>query len=217
MGLLDVDICGPSIPRMLGALGAKVHQSVDGWSPVWLSENLGVMSIGFMLPGEDDAVIWRGPKKNGLIQQFLGDVEWGELDYLVVDTPPGTSDEHISVVQLLKGGGAGGNLAGAVVVTTPQEVALADVRKELNFCVCVGRGKRPGPATGPRPHLTQSPPHALLYTQKNGRARPRRGRKHVGLLVPLLRHVLAGVSALWRGPAGHGAAVWRAFPRRTAH
>jgi len=131
---------------MLGAVGAKVHKSASGWSPVWLSETLGVMSIGFMLPNEDDAVIWRGPKKNGLIQQFLGDVEWGELDYLIVDTPPGTSDEHISVVQLLSGAGVsenssvgGGavssNLSGAVVVTTPQEVAMADVRKELNFCV----------------------------------------------------------------------------------
>jgi len=155
VGLLDVDICGPSIPRMLGALGAKVHQSVDGWSPVWLTEGLGVMSIGFMLPGEDDAVIWRGPKKNGLIQQFLGDVEWGELDYLVVDTPPGTSDEHISVVQLLKGGG-GANLAGAVVVTTPQEVALADVRKELNFCVCVGRGAA-------RPQHRPTPRHPFPF------------------------------------------------------
>lgn len=140
VGLLDVDICGPSVPRMLGAVGAKVHKSASGWSPVWLTENLGVMSIGFMLPSEDDAVIWRGPKKNGLITQFLGDVEWGELDYLIVDTPPGTSDEHISVVQLLCGGegGAGApcaNLAGAVVITTPQEVAMADVRKELNFCV----------------------------------------------------------------------------------
>ena len=199
VGLLDVDICGPSIPRMLGALGAKVHQSVDGWSPVWLSENLGVMSIGFMLPGEDDAVIWRGPKKNGLIQQFLGDVEWGELDYLVVDTPPGTSDEHISVVQLLKGGGAGGNLAGAVVVTTPQEVALADVRKELNFCVCVAHERR-GPPTLPtflRPSHPNTPTPQRARAQENKRARPRRCGKHVGLLVPLLPHVLAGVPTLW--------------------
>jgi hypothetical protein len=161
VGLLDVDICGPSIPRMLGALGAKVHQSVDGWSPVWITDSLGVMSIGFMLPGEDDAVIWRGPKKNGLIQQFLGDVEWGELDFLVVDTPPGTSDEHISVVQLLMGGGAGGNLAGAVVVTTPQEVALADVRKELNFCKCVGRRPPPASAAQTLRKAMQPPPLPL--------------------------------------------------------
>lgn len=174
VGLLDVDICGPSIPRMLGALGAKVHQSVDGWSPVWITDSLGVMSIGFMLPGEDDAVIWRGPKKNGLIQQFLGDVEWGELDYLVVDTPPGTSDEHISVVQLLMGGGAGGNLAGAVVVTTPQEVALADVRKELNFCKCVWGGGCfcHAPPTTP---LTHTPRARRPRLQKNEPPRAGRG------------------------------------------
>ena len=129
VGLLDVDICGPSVPTMFGLVGQRVHQSATGWSPVWVSDNLGVMSIGFMLPGQDDAVIWRGPRKNGLIQQFLCDVEWGALDYLIIDTPPGTSDEHISIVQFL----ARANVAGAVVVTTPQEVAMADVRKELNF------------------------------------------------------------------------------------
>jgi len=88
------------------------------------------MSVQFMLPNRDDAVIWRGPKKNGLIKQFLKDVEWGELDYLVVDTPPGTSDEHLSVNSFLKESG----VDGAVVVTTPQEVALLDVRKEIDFC-----------------------------------------------------------------------------------
>jgi Mrp family chromosome partitioning ATPase len=130
VGLLDVDICGPSVPRMLGLEGQEVHQSAAGWSPVYVHDNLGVMSIGFMLPGSDDAVIWRGPRKNGLIRQFLSDVDWGSLDYLIIDTPPGTSDEHISTVQFLKKVA----VAGAVVVTTPQEVAMADVRKELNFC-----------------------------------------------------------------------------------
>ena len=84
-----------------------------------------------LLPDADDAVIWRGPRKNGIIRQFLTDVEWGELDYLIIDTPPGTSDEHISIVQYLK---EAAGVEGAVVVTTPQEVAMADVRKELNFC-----------------------------------------------------------------------------------
>lgn len=135
VGLLDIDICGPSIPRMLGLRGQTVHQSATGWSPVWVGDNLGVMSIGFMLPDEDDAVIWRGPRKNGLIKQFLTDVDWGTLDYLIIDTPPGTSDEHISIAQLLK---SAPGVAGAVVVTTPQEVAMADVRKELNFCKKVG-------------------------------------------------------------------------------
>ena len=115
---------------MLGLEGQEVHQSNQGWSPVYFEDNLAVMSIGFLLPNKDDAIIWRGPRKNGLIKQFLTDVLWEDLDYLIIDTPPGTSDEHISIIQYLKKT----NLAGAVVVTTPQEVALADVRKELNFC-----------------------------------------------------------------------------------
>jgi len=76
VGLLDVDICGPSIPRMLGLEGHEVHQSASGWSPVYVEDNLGVMSIGFMLPQHDDAIIWRGPRKNGIIKQFLTDVNW---------------------------------------------------------------------------------------------------------------------------------------------
>jgi len=134
VGLLDIDICGPSIPRMTGCSGADVHQSADGWSPVYVGENLAVMSIGFLLPHEDDAVIWRGPKKNGMIRQFLTDVTWGELDFLIVDTPPGTSDEHLSIVTYLQEAG----VDGAIVVTTPQEVALQDVRKEISFCKKVG-------------------------------------------------------------------------------
>lgn len=89
VGLLDLDICGPSIPRMMGLEGHDVHQSADGWSPVYVEEDLGVMSIGFLLPKDDDAVIWRGPKKNGLIKQFLMDVTWGELDVLIIDSKPG--------------------------------------------------------------------------------------------------------------------------------
>lgn len=144
VGLLDVDICGPSIPLMLGLRGQEVHQSASGWSPVYVdveaeSEDvneddceLGVMSIGFLVPDQDSAIIWRGPKKNGLIEQFFTTVDWGDLDYLIVDTPPGTSDEHISIVQLLKKYMKAED--GAVVVTTPQEVSMMDVRKELNFC-----------------------------------------------------------------------------------
>jgi Mrp family chromosome partitioning ATPase len=130
VGLMDVDICGPSIPTMMGLKGQEVHQSAEGWSPVYVDENLGVMSIGFLLPEDDAAVIWRGPKKNALIQQFLTDICWGELDYLIIDTPPGTSDEHISIVQYLNMN----EKDGAIIVTTPQEVALCDVRKEVNFC-----------------------------------------------------------------------------------
>lgn len=134
VGLLDIDICGPSIPRMLGVTGREVHQSAQGWTPVYLNENISIMSVGFMLPEEDNAVIWRGPKKHALIKQFLGDVCWGDLDYLIVDTPPGTSDEHMSIVSLLKDAG----VDGAVLVTTPQEVSLQDVRKEISFCKKVG-------------------------------------------------------------------------------
>jgi len=130
VGIMDTDICGPSIPRMMGVEAETIHVSSSGWSPVWVSDNLGVMSVQFMLPNRDDAVIWRGPKKNGLIKQFLKDVEWGELDYLIVDTPPGTSDEHLSVNSFLEDSG----VDGAVVVTTPQEVSLLDVRKEIDFC-----------------------------------------------------------------------------------
>ncbi|OCK94558.1 P-loop containing nucleoside triphosphate hydrolase protein [Cenococcum geophilum 1.58] len=130
VGLMDTDICGPSIPKMMGVEEETIHVSAGGWSPVWVTDNLGVMSVQFMLPNRDDAVIWRGPKKNGLIKTFLKDVEWGELDFLVVDTPPGTSDEHLSVNGFLKEAG----VDGAVLITTPQEVSLLDVRKEVDFC-----------------------------------------------------------------------------------
>ncbi|XP_063474307.1 cytosolic Fe-S cluster assembly factor NUBP1 isoform X6 [Symphalangus syndactylus] len=130
IALLDIDICGPSIPKIMGLEGEQVHQSGSGWSPVYLEDNLGVMSVGFLLSSPDDAVIWRGPKKNGMIKQFLRDVDWGDVDYLIVDTPPGTSDEHLSVVQYL----AAAHIDGAVIITTPQEVSLQDVRKEINFC-----------------------------------------------------------------------------------
>lgn len=130
VGVMDTDICGPSIPKMLGVETETIHVSAGGWSPAWAMDNLAVMSIQFMLPGRDEAIIWRGAKKNGLIKQFLKDVEWGDLDVLLVDTPPGTGDEHLSVNAFLKESG----IDGAVMVTTPQEVALLDVRKEIDFC-----------------------------------------------------------------------------------
>lgn len=134
VGLLDIDVCGPSIPRMVGADSEQVFQSGEGWSPVFVNEKLGVMSIAFLLEDPKQAVIWKGPKKNGMIKQFLRDVDWGDLDYLIVDTPPGTSDEHMSIVSYLKET----NPDGAVIVTTPQELALVDVRKEINFCKKIG-------------------------------------------------------------------------------
>ena len=159
-GLLDIDLCGPSIPTMVGLEGHSVRRNGDHWTPVpTSSSNLSVMSIGFLLDSKDSAVIWRGPKKNALIKQFLNDVDWTGIDYLVIDTPPGTSDEHISLVEGLKemalkqssGSEQNGTTApsvgapppsvgalppsvGAVLVTTPQGLSLADVRREIGFC-----------------------------------------------------------------------------------
>uniref|UniRef100_A0A7N2LCN0 Cytosolic Fe-S cluster assembly factor NBP35 n=1 Tax=Quercus lobata TaxID=97700 RepID=A0A7N2LCN0_QUELO len=112
IGLLDIDICGPSIPKMLGLEGQGIHKTNLSWSPVYVDGNIGVISIRFMLPGPNEAVILRGPRKTGLIKNFLKDVYWNELDFLVVDAPPGTSDEQISIVQCL---GATG-IDGAIIV-----------------------------------------------------------------------------------------------------
>lgn len=125
---------------------AKVTQAPGGWLPITIHDadpsagvgSLRVMSLGFLLPRRGDAVVWRGPKKTAMVRQFLSDVFWGELDYLLIDTPPGTSDEHISLAETLLQRARPDQLAGAVVVTTPQAVATADVRKELNFCAKTG-------------------------------------------------------------------------------
>ena len=127
VGLLDVDIHGPSIPKMLRLEGSRIQTENGALLPVELG-SLKVMSIGFLLSAPDQAVIWRGPRKMGVIKQFLKDVAWGELDYLVIDCPPGTGDEPLSVAQLIAHGD------GALIVTAPQEVALIDVRKCVNFC-----------------------------------------------------------------------------------
>ena len=128
VGLMDVDIHGPSIPKMLGLESAKLRGSEEGMLPVDYSDSLKVMSIGFILRDQKDAIIWRAPLKHSMIKQFLRDIRWEELDYLIVDSPPGTGDEPISVMQLL------GDADGAIVVTTPQDVALTDVRKAITFC-----------------------------------------------------------------------------------
>ncbi|VTJ61878.1 Hypothetical predicted protein [Marmota monax] len=132
VGILDVDLCGPSIPRMLQAQGRAVHQCDSGWVPVFVDQeqSISLMSVGFLLERPDEAVVWRGPKKSALIKQFVSDVAWGELDYLVVDTPPGTSDEHMAAVEALRPY----RPLGALVVTTPQAVSVGDVRRELTFC-----------------------------------------------------------------------------------
>jgi len=128
VGLLDVDVHGPSIPRLLHLTGKTLDMDGDAMLPVPWSDNLKVMSIGFLLNDPYAATIWRGPAKAGLIRQFLQDVDWGDLDFLVVDCPPGTGDEPLSVLQLL------GKDAAAVIVTTPQAVAVDDVRRSVGFC-----------------------------------------------------------------------------------
>ena len=130
IGLLDLDICGPSIPRMMGIETEEIKDSPQGMLPVYKEQNLAIMSIGYMLKDKKQAVIWRGPRKNGLIQEFLCKTNWDKLDYLIIDTPPGTSDEHLTIAQYLKLS----NIKGAIIVTTPQEISLLDVRKEINFC-----------------------------------------------------------------------------------
>jgi Mrp family chromosome partitioning ATPase/predicted Fe-Mo cluster-binding NifX family protein len=128
VGLLDIDIHGPSIPKILNLEGRKIQVLGERMLPVQIGPDLKVMSIGFLLADSDDAVIWRGPMKNQMIRQFLKDVKWGELDFLIVDSPPGTGDEPLSVAQLL------GDADGAIIVTTPQQIALSDVRKGISFC-----------------------------------------------------------------------------------
>jgi Mrp family chromosome partitioning ATPase len=127
VGLLDVDIHGPSIPTMLGLEGESIHGHEGELFPAEVG-NLKVMSLGFFLKNQDDAVIWRGPLKMSAIKQFVKDVAWGSLDYLIIDSPPGTGDEPLSVCQII------GELTGAVIVTTPQKVAAVDVRKSITFC-----------------------------------------------------------------------------------
>ncbi|MCK4788537.1 MAG: P-loop NTPase [Desulfobacteraceae bacterium] len=128
VGLLDIDIHGPSIPKILNLEGRSIQVLDETILPVEIDRNLKVMSIGFLLRGSDDAVIWRGPMKYQMIKQFLKDVKWGSLDFLIIDSPPGTGDEPLSIVQML------GNPDGAIIVTTPQQIALADVRKSISFC-----------------------------------------------------------------------------------
>ncbi len=128
-GLLDIDVHGPSVPKLLGIEDQMAAGTGEkSIMPVEYNEYLKVMSVGFLMPDRDQAVIWRGPLKYGVIKQFLTDVLWGELDYLIIDSPPGTGDEPLSVCQLIE------NPDGAVIVTTPQDVALVDVRKSVTFC-----------------------------------------------------------------------------------
>ncbi len=132
VGLMDVDLHGPDVVRMLDLKGnlQPPKSKNDLVPPLNYNDNLKVVSLEYMMKDRDEAIIWRGPIKIQAIRQFISDMDWGELDYLVIDAPPGTGDEPLSVAQTIP------NLK-AVVVTTPQKVALADVRKSINFCKVV--------------------------------------------------------------------------------
>ncbi|CCW63348.1 unnamed protein product [Phytomonas sp. EM1] len=132
VALVDLDICGPSLPRLTGVRGEDAHQSSGGVEPVLIDNTVTMMSMHYLLDNKNEAVLFRGPRKNGVIKLFLKDVMWGEVDVMLVDTPPGTSDEHITLSNILL---QTGGVDGAVLITTPQRVAEADVRRELNFCV----------------------------------------------------------------------------------
>ena len=156
IGLLDLDLCGPSLGLMLNLNEHEIYRNEKGWIPIKtnVSNPISVMSIAFLLKGmiritlilmpltisllfymifldTNTAIVWRGPKKTAMINQFLNDVDWGCLDYLIIDTPPGTSDEHISLIELLK---PRIYQDGAVLITTPQTISVNDVRREITFC-----------------------------------------------------------------------------------
>jgi len=129
VGILDVDIHGPSIAKMLGIEGEKLQMNANEEfpEPIKVMENLYALTIATLVGNPDDPIIWRGPMKMGVIKQFMQDIRWPELDYLIVDSPPGTGDEPLSVVQILK------NVDGSIIVSTPQDIALLDARKTIKF------------------------------------------------------------------------------------
>ncbi len=128
IGIIDADLHGPDIPKMLGLEGAFPTADEDGkMNPIIVNPTLSAISMGFLLESDDQPVIWRGPLKMGAIKQFINDVNWGDLDFLIIDLPPGTGDEALSVAQLIP------ENSNAIIVTTPQEVALLDSRKAINF------------------------------------------------------------------------------------
>ncbi len=129
-GLMDVDVHGPSIAHMLGITELLDISEAQMLIPKQVNENLKVVSVQALMQDKDQAIIWRGPAKTGMIRQFVSSVDWGELDYLIIDAPPGTGDEPLTVVQTIPE-------ALGVIVTTPQEVALADIRKSISFCKTV--------------------------------------------------------------------------------
>lgn len=127
VGIMDVDITGPNIPKMFGVESEQMRVENDTLIPVTVPPSIKIMSMAFLIPNKDAPVMWRGPIKMGAIKQFIEDVNWGQLDYLVIDMPPGTGDEALSIVQLIP------KADGIIIVTTPQDVALLDSRKSLIF------------------------------------------------------------------------------------
>ncbi len=132
VGLLDADIHGPNVPLMLGLEGKQLFVGPEGIEPLVVGDNLKVVSMSFLISSPDTPVIWRGPLKMAALRQFLSEVNWGDLDFLIVDLPPGTGDEPLSIAQLIK------DIDGSIIVTTPQDVALLDSKKSINFSKKVG-------------------------------------------------------------------------------
>jgi Mrp family chromosome partitioning ATPase len=134
VSILDLDLCGPSMPYMFHVESERLRQTALGFEPCFVDANLSLVSSQFFLQDETDAIIARGQIKSSLTLQFLKDVYWGETEVLIIDTPPGTSDEHLSIVSFMKESG----IDGAVIVTTSDEVTIGDVRREITFCVRAG-------------------------------------------------------------------------------
>ncbi|KAM0683264.1 Nucleotide-binding protein 2 [Mitosporidium daphniae] len=144
IGILDADLCGPSLPGLFPQNNRPILQSQQGWIPLPCEEiengSIRVISIGYLLSNSSDAIVWRGPKKTAMLKQMFTGVAWGDCDFLIIDTPPGTSDEHITLAQLLADDA---RFLGAIVISTPQFASLSDVQKELEFCklaniACIG-------------------------------------------------------------------------------
>ena len=127
VGILDVDIHGPSIAKMLGIEGKGLDISNKRAAPIKVHDNLYALTIASLIPNSDDPIIWRGPMKMNVIKQFLQDIVWPTLDYMIIDSPPGTGDEPLSVIQIIK------NVDGSIIVSTPQDVAFLDARKTIKF------------------------------------------------------------------------------------
>jgi len=130
VAVLDLDVCGPSLPRLFNCEKYEVINQPWGWVPAKSSYGVLVMSIGFMTGDRNSPIVWKGPRKSHMIKKFLKDTFWGKLDYLIIDTPPGTSDEHLSTILTLRSS----NPDGGIIVTTPQEVSLSTIKKEIAFC-----------------------------------------------------------------------------------